>query len=144
MKIWYKRIFSNFLLMVTTLLPVVLISADADPVVAATGNHLSVKRPSLAFRIARASWYGPGFFFRMRADGRRYGKNDVFVAHRTLPFGTRLRVINMENRRSMIVKVEDRGPAYDSGRDFDFSWRAAEMLGMTDRGVTTVAYEVLH
>jgi len=57
-----------------------------------------------------ASWYGPGFNGRKMANGQIYDMNDISVAHRTLPFGTKLRITNLMNGKSIIAPVLDRGP----------------------------------
>jgi 3D (Asp-Asp-Asp) domain-containing protein len=92
--------------------------------------------------IVRASWYGPGFFGRRLADGKRYQKNAVFVAHRHYPMGTKLRVTNLRNQRTIIAVVEDRGP-YVTGRSLDLSYRAACELDMIESGTALVSYKAL-
>lgn len=95
------------------------------------------------WQLGRASWYGPGFFHRFRADGKRYHKNDVFAASHSLPLGTVISVKNLNNRRGIDrLVVADRMPS-THGREFDFSARAAEMLGMQNVGVIPVAYQVI-
>ena len=84
-----------------------------------------------------ASWYGPGFHGNLTADGTRYNQYGLTAAHRTLPFGTRLRVTNRNNGRSVVVVVNDRGPfIYD--RVIDLSMGAAQVLGVTSTGVAPV------
>jgi rare lipoprotein A (peptidoglycan hydrolase) len=92
-----------------------------------------------------ASWYGPGFFNRQRADGKRYGKDDIFVAHRIYPIGTMLHVINLKNWRSIDVVVRDRGPygIFTPCRDIDLSARAAAVLDMQKDGIVPVLYQVV-
>lgn len=89
-----------------------------------------------------ASWYGPKFFGRTLADGKKYARGAVFVAHKSLPFGTRLRIINLRKRRAIVAVVEDRGP-YIPGRSLDLSYEAAKRLGVIQRGVIRVAYQVI-
>jgi rare lipoprotein A len=96
----------------------------------------------LAENFGRASWYGPGFIGRQTASGKIYEPDEVFVAHRSYPFGTILLVTNLQNHRTILVKVEDRGP-YIPGRSLDFSEKAARELAMVRRGVISVAYEVI-
>jgi rare lipoprotein A len=89
--------------------------------------------------------YGIASFYRRpsrTASGETFDKREPTAAHRTLPFGTRLRVINVATRRSVTVRVNDRGP-YVPGRIVDLSYSAAEALGMVGRGVTKVKLEVL-
>lgn len=90
--------------------------------------------------IGRASWYGPGFHGNRTANGETYDQNALTAAHRTLPFGTRLRVTNTANGRSVEVRINDRGPFVD-GRDLDLSKAAADALGF--HGVATVRIEEL-
>ena len=78
-----------------------------------------------------SSWYGPGFDGRLAANGERYNQHALTAAHKTLPFGTRLRVCF---QRCAIVRVTDRGP-YVYGRELDLSKGAADAIGLTDSGV---------
>ena len=89
-----------------------------------------------------ASWYGQQHQGRPTASGEAYDMNRLTAAHRTLSFGTRLRVTNIENGRSVVVRVNDRGP-HVPGRILDLSFRAAKALGMIDAGVTRVEVVVL-
>ncbi len=91
--------------------------------------------------IVRASWYGPGFFGRRLANGKRYRKDAVFVAHRHYAMGTKLCVTNLRNQRTIIVVVADRGP-YVAGRSLDLSYRAAQDLDMITSGTELVSYSV--
>ena len=90
----------------------------------------------------RASWYGPGFHGRLTANGERYNQNAMTAAHRYLRFGTRVRVTNLRNRRSVVVRINDRGP-YAKGRIIDVSAAAARSLGMIKSGVAPVRVTVL-
>ncbi len=74
-----------------------------------------------------ASWYGPGFHGRMTANGEYFDQNAMTAAHKTLPFGTRLRVTNPRNGVSVVVRINDRGP-FIPGRDLDLSREAARVL----------------
>lgn len=76
-----------------------------------------------------ASWYGPGFHGRKTASGERFDQNDLTAAHRTLPFGTRVRVVDEKTGRSVIVRINDRGP-FAHGRVIDLSKGAAQALGV--------------
>lgn len=90
----------------------------------------------------RASWYGPGFHGRRTANGERFNQNAMTAAHRTLPFGTRIRVTNLRNNRQVIVRVNDRGP-FTGGRILDLSAGAARAIGLKSAGVGPVRIEVL-
>lgn len=89
-----------------------------------------------------ASWYGGKFHGRKTANGERFNMNDLTAAHRTLPFGTRVRVTNEANGRSVVVRINDRGP-YHGNRVIDLSRKAAESVGLLGRGVGRVKLEVL-
>ena len=89
-----------------------------------------------------ASWYGPGFHGRTTANGERYNQNALTAAHRSLPFGTKIKVTNMKNGRSVIVRINDRGP-YIGGRIVDLSAAAAQVIGMKSSGVAPVKLQVL-
>lgn len=90
--------------------------------------------------IVHASWYGPGFHGNRTASGEVYDQYAMTAAHKTLPFGTRLRVTNPGNGRSVVVRVNDRGP-FVAGRDLDVSRAAAEALGFA--GVADVRIQQL-
>ncbi|HET6610874.1 MAG TPA: septal ring lytic transglycosylase RlpA family protein [Kofleriaceae bacterium] len=90
-----------------------------------------------------ASWYGRRFAGKKTASGERFDPGDLTCAHRTLPFGTRLRVTNRENGRQVIVRVNDRGPFGKRRRLIDVSRAAAKKLGMLDGGIARVTIEVL-
>lgn len=89
-----------------------------------------------------ASWYGNRFLGRTTSSGQVYRSSDMIAAHRALPFGTQLRVTNLNNGRQVTVKVQDRGP-FIRGRILDLSQRAAQVLGMMGTGVARVKVEVL-
>jgi hypothetical protein len=76
-----------------------------------------------------ASWYGPGFYGNRTADGTVLTKDSLWVAHKTLPFGTKIRFTNSQNGKSIVLSVKDRGP-FISGRDYDLTEKAAELIGL--------------
>lgn len=84
-----------------------------------------------------ASWYGPGFHGRQTANGERYDQNALTAAHKTLPFNTIVRVLNLNNGKSVVVRINDRGP-YAEGRVIDLSREAASRIDMLDSGVAPV------
>jgi rare lipoprotein A len=86
----------------------------------------------------RASWYGPGFHGRKTASGETFNTNELTAAHRTLPFGTRVRVVNQRTGRSVVVRINDRGP-YAHGRVIDLSRASAQAIGLSGVGSVTVA-----
>jgi len=90
----------------------------------------------------RASWYGEPHHGRLTASGEVFDKNALTAAHRSLPFGTRLRVVNLENDREVEVRINDRGPT-TPGRVLDLSYAAARALGAVGSGVIPVRMTVL-
>ena len=89
-----------------------------------------------------ASWYGTKFHGRRTANGGVYDMNALTAAHRTLPMPSFIRVTNLENGRSLIVKVNDRGP-YARGRIIDMSRRSAQLLGFHDKGTSKVRVQIM-
>jgi rare lipoprotein A len=89
-----------------------------------------------------ASWYGPDFHGRHTANGEIFDMNLVTAAHRTLPMPSVVRVINLENGRSLIVRVNDRGP-FARGRIIDLSRRSAQLLGFDQKGTARVRVQIL-
>lgn len=89
-----------------------------------------------------ASWYGGKFQGRKTASGERFNQNALTAAHRSLPFGTKVRVTNAATGRSVVVRINDRGP-YHGSRIIDLSRKAAQSVGIIGRGVGRVKLEVL-
>ena len=89
-----------------------------------------------------ASYYGDKFHGKKTASGEIFNKWDYTCAHKKLPFGTRLRVTNLKNKKSVIVRVNDRGP-FVKGRIVDLSYAAAKKIGMITYGVVKVKLEKL-
>jgi rare lipoprotein A len=100
-------------------------------------DHLSPSR-----QRGLASWYGPGFYGETTAGGAVYTGGGLTAAHPWFPFGTRVRVTNLENGRRVVVVIDDRGP-FVRGRVIDLSEEAALALGMVDAGVVRVRLKVL-
>ncbi len=89
-----------------------------------------------------ASWYGPQFHGKKTANGETFDMYELTAAHKTLQMPSLVRVTNLDNGRSLIVRVNDRGP-YKRGRIIDLSKRSAELLGFKDQGTAKVRLEVL-
>jgi len=89
-----------------------------------------------------ASWYGPGFYGNRTANGEVFRPGTLTAAHRTLPFGTRVRVTNLWNGRSAVVRINDRGP-FHGRRVIDLAHGAASQLGLVASGIAQVKLEVL-
>jgi rare lipoprotein A len=103
--------------------------------------------PAPAPRVVRtstgqASWYGPGFFGNRTANGEVFRPGTMTAAHRTLPFGTRVRVTNLNNGRVAVVRINDRGP-FHGNRIIDLGHGAAQELGLVSSGLAQVKLEVL-
>ena len=131
-------VLSSFLFFLLTLL-----SAPAHATI--TGTTKSASAPSTAATTVlrgRASWYGSYFQGKRTTSGERYNRFKYTCAHKTLPFGTRLRVTNVKNGKSVVVRVSDRGP-FRHQRILDLSEIAARPLGITECGAATVVAEVV-
>jgi rare lipoprotein A len=89
-----------------------------------------------------ASWYGGKFHGRLTSSGEVFDTNEMTAAHRTLPFGTMVKVTNEDNGKSAVVKINDRGPFVD-GRIIDLSRAAAEEIDMLSQGVARVSLEIV-
>lgn len=89
-----------------------------------------------------ASWYGPNFHGKLTANGERYNMNDYTAAHKTLPFNTMVQVDNVENGKSVVVRINDRGP-YVNNRIIDLSRKAAQRIDMIGSGTASVRLQVV-
>lgn len=108
---------------------------------------LPIATPSAAPKVrsvssGEASWYGPGFYGNRTANGEVFRPGTLTAAHRTLPFGTKVRVTNLWNGRSAVVRINDRGPFHGS-RVIDLAHGAASQLGVVASGIANVKLEVL-
>ena len=114
-------------------------------VAAVPRKHTPFARPAAANPAATADgsvWMASFYKYEAKtASGEQFNPNELTAAHRTLPFGTRLRVTNLATGHSVTVRVNDRGP-FIPGRVVDVSHSAAKELGMIDRGITKVKLEV--
>lgn len=99
-------------------------------------------KPPWLPQTGRASWYGEPHHGRVTANGERFDMHALTAAHPTLPFGTRLRVVNLDNGREVEVRVNDRGPS-TPGRILDLSYAAARALDAVAAGVIPVRLTVL-
>jgi len=92
--------------------------------------------------VGMASWYGKDFHAKKTANGETYDMNTLTAAHRTLPLPSIVRVTNLENGRSLVLRVNDRGP-YAKDRIIDISKRGAQLLGYQTKGITKVRVEIM-
>ncbi len=90
-----------------------------------------------------ASYYAQKFEGRLTANGERFSNTEYTCAHKTLPFGTKLKVTNLNNNKSIVVRVNDRGP-FIKGRIIDLSKIAAQEIGMVQKGIVNVHIEIYH
>ncbi len=88
----------------------------------------------------KASWYGPGFHGRRTANGERFNTNAYTAAHKTLPFGTKVKVTHAKTGKSVVVRINDRGP-YAHGRVIDLSRASARAIGIS--GVADITLDRL-
>jgi rare lipoprotein A len=106
-------------------------------------TYASVVPPGRQYDLVGvASWYGKPYHGRRTASGEVYNMYQMTAAHPSLPFGTRVVVTNLENGRSAIVRINDRGP-FVHGRVIDLSRKAASQLGFLGQGVTRVGVRVI-
>lgn len=108
----------------------------------ACATSRQVRAPKEKGTIVVASWYGEYFRGRKTANGERFNPDKISCAHKTLPFGTILKVTNIENDKSLVVRVNDRGP-YIRGRSLDLSRAAAQRLGFMRKGTTKLRMEIV-
>lgn len=95
-------------------------------------------------RVGLASWYGPGFDGRPTSSGESFDRNAMTAAHRTLPLGSRVEVTSLATGRSVVVRINDRGPFADPDRRIiDLSWAAARELGIVEAGTAEVEVRAL-
>jgi rare lipoprotein A len=125
---------------VTLLVALGLTASASDPAPSQKQNQSSKGRRW--YQIGQASWYGQHFQGRKTANGESYDMNGLTCAHRSLPLGSWIRVTNLKNRRSVFVRVNDRGPVPEN-RIVDLSYGAAQAVGLASAGVGKVKLETL-
>jgi len=94
------------------------------------------------YQVGTASWYGEQFDGKETASGEPFDMYDLTAAHPTLPLGTRVKVTNLRNSKSVVVLVNDRGPVVE-GRIIDLSYAAAQVLGFQDKGLQRVRLDIV-
>jgi rare lipoprotein A len=113
-----------------------------EPEESATLAKIPELREPTIVETGLASWYGPRFHGNRTASGEIFNQHDFTAAHRTLPWGSKVKVTNTANGKSVEVRINDRGP-FGKGRIIDLSRAAARVLGMVGSGITTVRIEWL-
>ena len=139
-----RRWISTIALATTALLLAACVTTeveDPQPVQIAALSAPDVD-PVLSVEHGMASWYGPGFHGRLTASGEVFDREEMTAAHRDLPLPSFVRVTNLNNRESVILRVNDRGPVSES-LVIDVSEEAAERLDFIDAGIVPVRVEVL-
>jgi rare lipoprotein A len=116
--------------------------SDPEPEESATLAKIPELRQPTIMETGLASWYGPRFHGKRTASGEIFNQHDFTAAHRTLPWGSKVKVTNTANGKSVEVRINDRGP-FGRGRIIDLSRAAARALGMVGSGITTVRIESL-
>ncbi len=101
-----------------------------------------MERTATKISTGVVSWYGDKFHGRKTASGERYDKHELTAAHKSLPFGTKVKVTNIRNGKSVVVEINDRGP-YAKSRVLDLSQAAFSEIGHTNTGVMQVEYEII-
>ena len=126
--------------------PAASVPPSVPAVQSAAPDSLTTKRTVAAQRAALlrgiASWYGTVFNGRETASGETFDMYAMTACHPTLPFGSLVKVVNLKNKRSVVVRITDRGDLA-KGRVIDLSYGAADKLAMTNAGIAPVALEVL-
>ncbi len=119
-----------------------LLAACAPAAAGIVGTEVTVAQQTFGPSDGYASWYGPGFYGRRTASGEVYDGTELTAAHKSLPFGTVVRVTNLDNGSSVLVRINDRGP-FKPGRIIDLSPAAAREIGLVGQGVVPVRLELV-
>lgn len=105
-------------------------------------NYYVMRSGSDYQETGTASWYGPQFNHRVTSSGERFNMYSMTAAHKTLPLATRVQVTNLRNGKSVVVKINDRGP-FVGNRLIDLSYGAAKKLGMVNQGTAEVSIKAV-
>ncbi|MBD2177473.1 septal ring lytic transglycosylase RlpA family protein [Pseudanabaena sp. FACHB-1998] len=119
-----------------------VIDSPSKKIAAKSAFSPSLNSSIVGVMSGMASWYGPGFDGNYSASGEIFNASDLTAAHPSLPFGTLVRVVNMDNGQAVVVRINDRGP-YAHGRVIDVSQAAANVIGLVSSGVAPVRLEIL-
>ncbi len=117
-------------------------SKPEQPTQTASAVNRPIAKRTKAYEVGPASWYGKFFHGKQTASGETYNMYEMTAAHPDLPLGTRLKVTNLKNDKSVVVRVNDRGPMVP-GRIIDLSYGAAQELGFTAKGVQRVRLDIV-
>lgn len=105
-------------------------------------NSKKTTNTTKVYQKGEASWYGPGFNGKLTANGEKFNMYKLTAAHKKLPFGTKVRVTNLNNGKSVVVRINDRGP-FVKGRVIDLSKKAAQQIEMIKLGHVPVKIVIL-
>jgi rare lipoprotein A len=118
-------------------------NAALTPTPSEAPQHIAATQPKRHwYQFGRASWYGHALQGMQTASGEAFDMNGMTCAHRSLPLGALVRVTNLRNHKSIVVRVNDRGPVPET-RVVDLSYGAARLLGFTNRGTAPVRLDVI-
>ena len=117
-------------------------NANSNNAVLSSNEKKNKKISSKKIMRGVSSWYGPNFHGKLTANGEIYDMYGTTAAHKTLPLNSIVRVTNLENNKSLILKINDRGP-YVGDRILDCSFGAAKKLGFDKQGTTSVEIKVI-
>lgn len=123
-------------------IPTLGLIGNKDKVAKAPASSKGIESVPGKVYYGKASWYGKKFHRRQTANGERYNMYEFTAAHRELPFNTKVRVTNLDNGESCVVRINDRGP-FIEGRIIDVSLATARKLDFEHKGITDVKIEVL-
>lgn len=146
---FYQAIFNNANVVYNTANGGIIVSAvDASKPVSLKGGTASQQNGQAAqpnytyYESGQATWYGSGAHGNYTASGEVFNMYDYTAAHKYLPFGTKVRVTDTQSGRSVIVRINDRGP-FGAGRVIDLSYQAASDLGIVSKGVAPCTIEIV-
>jgi peptidoglycan lytic transglycosylase len=133
---------ARFLLILMMIQGCSTLSRGVSPLPAPKITSPSTQPTGKQIIVGEASWYGPGFNGKTTASGGLFDETKMTAAHKTLPLGSKAKVTNLQNGKSVEVEINDRGP-YREGRIIDLSHAAAKALGIGDNGIARVSVEPL-
>ena len=116
--------------------------SSSEPAPAMVKPDVTAKPETKPVATGKASWYGPGFHGKKTASGEIFDDAKLTAAHKTLPMGSKAKITNLRNGKSVKVEINDRGP-YVADRVIDLSQAAAHAIGMIDRGVVPVRVDLI-
>ena len=138
---FFLNLLSILLLCSFCLLDKIVLASSEIPLPGQINIDLTPLRGEIWY--GEASWYGPRFHGKKTSNGEKFDKRDLTAAHKTLPFNTKVLVTNLKNNKSIIVRINDRGPFIDN-RIIDLSEKAANHLDLRKQGIAYIKLQVLN